>query len=101
MFGYPVKRTIDMVIHSWVWTYMYKDTKGKINKDATKSRGTCNGAPRYCDKSSISETYTSCVEQPIHQLTCAISAALGLTCKGYDVGNTFAEAPATKFLFYM
>ena len=66
MFGNPVKRTINMVILPWVWTYMYKDTKGEINKDATKSRGTCNGGPRYCNKSSISETYAACVEQPIH-----------------------------------
>ena len=66
MFGDPVKRTIDMVILPWVWTYLYKDTEGKLNKDTTKSRGTCNGGPRFCDKSSISETYASCVEQPIH-----------------------------------
>ena len=101
MFGDPVQRTIDMVILPWVWTYMYKDTEGEINKDATKSRGTCNSGPRYCNKSSISETYAACVEQPIHWLTWAISTALGLTCKGYDVGNAFAEALAPKFSFYM
>ena len=101
MFGDPVKRKLDMAILPWVWTYMYKDTEGELNKDATKSRGTCNGGPRYCNKSSISETYVACVEQPIHQLTWAISAALGLTCKGYDVGNAFAKAPLPKFLFYM
>ena len=101
MIGNPVKRTLDMVILPWVWTYMYRETKDKINKAVTKSQGTCNGGPRYCDKSFISETYAACVEQPIHQLMWAISAALGLTCKGYNVGNEFAEAPAPKFLFYM
>ena len=45
MFGDPVKRKFGMVILPWVWTYMYKDTKGEINKDATKSQGTCNGGP--------------------------------------------------------
>ena len=50
---------------------------------------------------TISETYAACVEQPIHHLTWAISAALGLICKGYDVGNAFAEAPAPEFEFYM
>ena len=28
MFGDPVKRTLDMVILPWVWTYMYRETKG-------------------------------------------------------------------------
>ena len=50
---------------------------------------------------TISETYAACVEQPIHCSTWAISAALGLICKGYDVRNTFAEAPAPVFEFYM
>ena len=70
-------------------------------KDLTKSRGTCNGSPRFFSPSSIGETYAACVEQPIHRLTWALSAALGLICKGYDVGNAFAEAPASKFNFYM
>ena len=101
MFGDPVKRKFGMQILPWFWTYLYKDTEGEINKDATKSRGTCNGGPRYCDKLTISETYAACVEQPIHRLTWALSAALGLICKGYDVGNAFAEAPAPEFKFYM
>jgi hypothetical protein len=33
------------------------------------------------------------VEQPVHRLTWAISTAMNLICKGYDVGNAFAEAP--------
>ena len=44
---------------------------------------------------------TTCVEQPIHRLTWAISAALNLCCKGYDVGNAFAEAPAPVDPFFM
>ena len=80
---------------------MYRETEGEINKDATKSQGTRNDGPWYCDKSTISETYAACVEQPIHRLTWAISAALGLICKEYDVENAFAEAPAPEFEFYM
>ena len=56
MFGDPVKRQSHMSILPWVWTYLYRDTEGEVNKDATKSRGTCNGGPRYCDKSTIAET---------------------------------------------
>ena len=80
---------------------MYRETKGKINKDATKSQGTCNDGPRYCDKSTISETYAAYIEQPIHWLTWVISAAFNLVCKGYNVGNAFAEALAPKFSFYV
>jgi hypothetical protein len=41
------------------------------------------------------------VEQPFHRLTWAISAAMNLICKGYDVGNAFAEAPAPTSPFFM
>ena len=47
MFGDPVKQKKHMSILPWVWTYLYKDTDGEDGKDATKSRGTCNGRPRY------------------------------------------------------
>ena len=57
-----------MTILPWVWTYMYKNTDSEINKDATNSRGTCNGGPWYCDKSTFAETYAACVEQSIQQL---------------------------------
>ena len=90
-----------MTILPLIWTYLYKNTEGEIGKDSTKSRGTCNGGPRYCDKSTLSETYAACVEQPIQRLTYAIAAATNLVCKGYDVGNAFAEAPAPHFEFYM
>ena len=75
MFGDPVKRESHMSILPWVWTYLYKDTDGEEGKDATKSRGTCNGGPRYCDKSTIAETYATCVEHLIQRLTYAIVAA--------------------------
>ena len=45
MFGTPRRREKGMTILPWVWTYMYKNTEGEIGKDATKSRGTCNGGP--------------------------------------------------------
>ena len=99
MFDKPVIAEPHMTILPWVWTYLYKEGEG--GKDLTKSRGTCNGSPRFFSPSSIGETYAACVEQPIHRLTWALSAALGLICKGYDVGNAFAEAPASKFNFYM
>ena len=37
----------------------------------------------------------------MHRLMSALSAALGLICKGYNVGNAYAEAPAPDFKFYM
>ena len=49
----------------------------------------------------MAETYAACVEQPIHQPTWAISAAINLYCKGYDVRNAFAEAPAPVDPFVM
>ena len=69
--------------------------------DKPKSRGTCNGGPRYGEAVTLAETYVACVEQPIHRLTWAISAAMNFYCKGYDVGNAFAEAPAPVDPFYM
>ena len=89
-----------MSILPWVWTYMYK-TNPEEGKEATKARGTCNRGPRFCDPSTIGEIFAACVEQPMHQLTWALSAALGLICKGYDVGNAFAKAPTPNFDFYM
>ena len=90
-----------MNILPWIWTYLYKDTEGEINKDATKYRGTCNSAPHFCDKLTLAETYAGCVEQPIHCLTWAISAALNLVCKDCDVGIAFVEAPVPTYEFYM
>ena len=100
LFGTPRRHQKGMTILPWVRTYLYKNTKGEIGKDATKSRGTYNGGPRYCDKSTLAETYAACVEQPIQQLTYDIAVATNLVCKGYKVGNTFAEAPAPHFKFY-
>lgn len=57
MFGNLVKRKLGMVVLPLVWRNLYKDTKGKINKDSTKSQGTYNDGPRFCDKSSIVGTY--------------------------------------------
>ena len=50
---------------------------------------------------TLAETYAACVEQPIHYLTRSIAAALNLYCKGYDVGNAFAEAPPPVDPFFM
>ena len=94
LFGKPRKRKKGMNILPWGWTYLYKDTEGEINKDATKSRETCNCSPQFCNKSTLVETYAMCIEQHIHRLTWAISAVLNLVCKGYDVRNAFAEAQA-------
>ena len=69
--------------------------------DAQKTRGTCNGGPQYNKAVTLAGTYTSCIEQPIYQLTWAISAALNLYCKGYDVGNAFKEVPAAIDPFFM
>ena len=88
-----------MQVLPWVWNYHYKEGEG--GKDQTKSRGTCNGSARFFKENTLGETFAACIEQPMHRLTWALSAALGLICKGYDVGNAFAEAPAPEFKFYM
>ena len=84
-----------------MWTYLYKDTESKINKDVTKSRGTCNGGPQFCNRFTLIETYAVCVAQPIHHFTWAISVALNLVCKDYDDDNVFVEAPAPTYKFFM
>ena len=66
-----------------------------------KARRACNGGRRYGEVVTLAEMYTSCVKQPIHQLTWAILAALNLYCKGYDVGNAFVEVPAPVDPFFM
>ena len=100
MFGDLVQMEKWMTILPWVWTYLYKEDPITAIKLA-KARGTCNGGPRYGKAVTLAETYAACVEQPIHCLTWAISAALNLYCKGYDVGNAFAEAPAPVNPFFM
>jgi Reverse transcriptase (RNA-dependent DNA polymerase) len=66
-----------------------------------KSRGTCNGGSRHGKIVTLAETYAACVEQPIHRLAWAISAAINYICIGCDVSNAFAEAPGPSKLFYM
>ena len=39
--------------------------------------------------------------QPVRRLTWATSAVMNLICKGYDVGNASAEAPAPTSPFFM
>jgi hypothetical protein len=100
MFGDPVKADPWMTILPWVWSYVYKECPLTCDS-IRKSRGTCNGGPLYGAAITLAETYTACVEQPVHRLTWAISAALNLICEGYDVGNAFAEAPALMSPFFM
>ena len=99
MFSDPLPAERGILILPSVWTYLYKEAEG--GKDQQKSRATCNGSPRFFAYNTIGKTYAACLEQPTHRLTWAISAALGLVCKGYDVGNAFAEAPASNFKFFM
>ena len=81
---------------------------GAVNKEdpltgdtIQKSRGTCNGGSQYGAAITLAETYAAYVEQPVHRLTWAISAAMNLICKGYDVGNAVAEALAPTSQFFM
>ena len=76
-----------------VWMYLYKDTEGEINKDATKSQCTYNGGPHFCDRLTLAETYAACIEQPIHYLMLPILAALSLLCK-----DTMSEMLLQRFL---
>ena len=101
MFGEPIQAESGMTVLPWVWSYVNKEDPLTGENNIQKSRGTCNGGPRYGEAITLKETYAACVEQPVHRLTWAISAALNLHCKGYDVGNAFAEAPAPKSPFYM
>jgi hypothetical protein len=100
MFGDPVMADQWMTILPWVWAYVNKEDP-LTGDTIRKSRGTCNGGPRYGAAITLAETYAACVEQPVHRLTWAISAAMNLICKGYDVGNAFAEAPAPTSPFFM
>jgi hypothetical protein len=100
MFGDPVKANQWMTILLWVWSYVNKEDP-LTGDTIRKSRGTCNGGPRYGAAITLAETYAACVEQPVHRLTWAISAAMNLICNGYDVGNAFAEAPAPTSPFFM
>ena len=93
MFGDPIPAEEWMIVILWVWTYLQKENP-LTGIDAPKARGMCNDEPRYGEAVTLTEMYAACGEQPIHQLTWAISASLNLYCKGYDVGNAFPEAPA-------
>jgi hypothetical protein len=90
MFGDPVKANQWMTILPWVGSNVNKEDP-LTGDTIQKSRGTCNGGPQYGAAITLAETYATCVEQPVHRLTWAISAAMNLICKGYDVGNTFQK----------
>ena len=100
MFGELVLMEEWMTGLPWVWTYLYKEDP-LTALDEAKARGTYNRGPQYGEAVTLAETYAECVEQPIYRLTWVISAALNLYCRGYDVGNSFAEAPALVDLFFM
>ena len=95
MFCTPIRYQEGMIALPWVWTYIFKEN-GLTDDAEANSCGTCNGGLRCGEVVTLAETYTSCVEQPIHRLTWTLSAALNLTVRGYDVGNVFAEAPAPE-----
>ena len=101
MFGDLIPMEDWMRVLPWVWIYLQKEDP-LIGIKAPKTRGTCNGGPRYGEAVKLAETYTACIEQSIHQLVWVISAALNFYCKDYDVGNTFAEvsAPVDPFFMY-
>ena len=89
-----------MTVLPWVWMYLYKEDPITAVESA-KTKGTCNVGPRYREAVTLAEMYAACVKQPICQLTWAISVALNLYCKGCDIGNAFAEAPAPVNLIFM
>lgn len=80
---------------------MYKNTKGEVNKNTTKSHGTCKGGPRFSNKSIVTEIYAACVEQLIQSLIWTISVALMWLWKVCDLGNSFAKGPAPNYTFYL
>lgn len=90
-----------MSILLWVWTYFCKKMEGELNKDSMRSHDTYNGGSKFHDKSTITKIYMTCVKQPIQAIIWTTFAVLNLICKGYDVGNSFAEAPTPTFKFYM
>jgi hypothetical protein len=61
MFGDPVKANQWMTILPWVWSYVNKEDPLTCDT-IRKSRGTCNGGPRYGAAITLAETYTACVE---------------------------------------
>ena len=70
-------------------------------QEKEKARGTCNGGPRLGKAITLAKTYAACLEQPIHHLFWAISAALCMIVVGCDIANTFAEADGPATPYYM
>jgi hypothetical protein len=50
---------------------------------------------------TLAETYTTCVEQPIHQLAWAITAGINHIALDCNVSNAFAEVPPPSIPFFM
>jgi hypothetical protein len=103
MFGEPSPQpqVDNIVVLSWVWSYLYKIGPITI-EDIAKSRGTCNGGPGHHGKViTIAETYTACMEQPAHHLMWALIAAFNFSGLGIDISNAFAKTPPPKDPFYM
>jgi hypothetical protein len=89
MFGQPCPRPLKgskTAVIPWVWTYLYKINPITF-KDTDKSSGTCNGGTRHGKVVTLAETYATCVEQPIHQLTWAVTAGINHIALGCDVST--------------
>jgi hypothetical protein len=103
MFGEPCSRPsydLDCVVLPWVWTYLFKLDPLTL-ESMEKSRRTCNRGTRHGNFFTLAETYAGCMEQPIHCLHWAISAAINYIRLGCDVSNAFAEASPPSKPFYM
>ena len=79
-----------MTILPWVWKYLYKEDP-LTALDVAKSKGTCNGGPRYGQAITLAE-------HMLHVLNNRYIKSLGPFQKyvSYDVGNAFAEAHGTQ-----
>jgi hypothetical protein len=91
---------VNCIVVPWVWTYLFKIDPLTLDS-MEKSCGTCIGGSRHGKIVTLAETNAACVEQPIHRLAWAISAAIIYICIGCDVSNAFAEAPPPSKPFYM
>jgi len=88
MYGKPIRKPPGAIVLHPHWQY-------SIKRDGTRrSCNCCDGLPRSAPLlHGIASTYSSCVEQPVHQLFFALTARENYQVYGGDAQDACAHSP--------
>jgi hypothetical protein len=95
-FGEPTAVDKEDAVFHLVWTYNIKVLDGR-----KKARCVCDGSSRSGSVKVLDKVYATCINQTSSRLFYTVAAAKNLLVFGYNVCNSFAEAPPSKQGFYI